>query len=121
MAPTLTRQSVSPTSNVGAARSTPRSPGSLDTTEAPSELSLVVIQLLKGPLYRESHDKLWDSMLKLRAPVADYVGVLGLLLEIDESDGWRTCTAAQRLTRRHRSDLGLQRARRDSNPQPSDP
>jgi hypothetical protein len=57
------------------------------TTEAPSDLSLVVIQLLKGPLYQESHDKLWDSMLKLRAQVADYVGVPGLLLEIDESDG----------------------------------
>jgi len=57
-------------------------------TKAPSDLSLVVIQLLKGPLYRESHDKLWDSMVKLRARVADYVGEIGLLLEVDESDGY---------------------------------
>jgi len=57
-------------------------------TGAPSDLSLVVIQLLKGPLYRESHDKLWDSMVKLRARVADYVGEIGLLLEVDESDGY---------------------------------
>jgi hypothetical protein len=57
-------------------------------TEAPSDLSLVVIQLLKGPLYRESYDKLWDSMVKLRVRVADYVGEIGLLLEVDESDGY---------------------------------
>lgn len=53
---------------------------SLAAAEAPSDLSLVVIQLLKGPLYLDRHDKLWDSMLKLRAQVADYVGVLGLVL-----------------------------------------
>jgi hypothetical protein len=57
-------------------------------TAAPSELSLVVIQLLKGPLYLDRHDKLWESMLKLRAQVADYVGVLGLSLDVDESDGY---------------------------------
>lgn len=60
----------------------------VDAAEAPSDLSLVVIQLLKGPIYLDRHDKLWDSMLKLRAQVADYVGVLGLMLEVDESDGY---------------------------------
>ena len=54
----------------------------------PSELSLTVIQLLKGPLYRDTHDKLWDSVLRLRARVNDYVATLGLLLEVDESDGY---------------------------------
>lgn len=58
------------------------------TTEAPGDLSLVVIQLLKGPLYRDGHEKLWEPMLKLRARVADYVSVLGLVLEVDESDGY---------------------------------
>lgn len=58
------------------------------TTEAPGDLSLVVIQLLKGPLYRDTHEKLWEPMLKLRAGVADYVSVLGLVLEVDEGDGY---------------------------------
>lgn len=55
--------------------------------DGPSELSLVVIQLLKGPLYRDSHDKLWDAMVRLRARISDYVAILGLLLEVDEGDG----------------------------------
>jgi hypothetical protein len=58
------------------------------TAGGPSELSLVVIQLMKGPLYRDSHERLWDPLLKLRSRVADYVGVLGLRLEVDESDGY---------------------------------
>lgn len=56
--------------------------------DGPSELSLVVIQLMKGPLYRDSHERLWDPLLKLRSRVGDYVGVLGLRLEVDESDGY---------------------------------
>lgn len=54
----------------------------------PSDLSLVVIQLLKGPLYRDDTEKLWDAMLRLRSRVSDYVATLGLLLEVDESDGF---------------------------------
>lgn len=53
-----------------------------------SDLSLVVIQLFKGPLYRESHEKLWDALVRLRARVSDYVATIGLLLEVDESDGY---------------------------------
>ncbi len=57
-------------------------------SERPSDLSLVLIQLFKGPLYRDTHEKLWDPMLKLRAPVSDHVAVLGLQVEIDESEGY---------------------------------
>ena len=53
-----------------------------------SDLSLVVIQLYKGPLYRDSHEKLWDPLVRLRARVSDYVATIGLLLEVDESDGY---------------------------------
>jgi hypothetical protein len=56
--------------------------------DAPSELSLVVIQLFKGPLYRGTHERLWEPLVKLRSRVSDYVGVLGLRLEVDESDGY---------------------------------
>jgi hypothetical protein len=57
-------------------------------SERPSDLSLVLIQLFKGPLYRDTHEKLWDPLLKLRAPVSDHVAVLGLQVEIDESEGY---------------------------------
>lgn len=57
-------------------------------SERPSDLSLVLIHLFKGPLYRDTHEKLWDPMLKLRAPVSDHVAVLGLQVEIDESEGY---------------------------------
>lgn len=53
-----------------------------------SELSPLVIQLLKGPLYRDTHDTLWEPLLRERAQVADYVAVLGLRVEVDETDGF---------------------------------
>lgn len=58
------------------------------TALEPSPLSLVLIQLFKGPVYRDTHDKLWEPLLKLRAPVSDHVAVLGLQVEIDESEGY---------------------------------
>jgi len=57
-------------------------------SEGPSELSRVLIQLFKGAVYRDSHDKLWDVMLRLRAPISDHVAVLGLSIEVDESEGY---------------------------------
>ena len=56
--------------------------------QRPSDLSLVLIQLFRGPLYRDTHEKLWDPLLKLRAPVSDHVAVLGLQVEVDESEGY---------------------------------
>lgn len=61
---------------------------SVDVGNAPSDLSLVVIQLLKGPLYRDSHEKLWAPLIRLQARVSDYVATIGLLLEVDENDGY---------------------------------
>lgn len=54
----------------------------------PSELSLVVIALFKGPLYRDTHEALWPLLSKLRSRVADHVAVMGLRLEIDDSEGY---------------------------------
>lgn len=59
-----------------------------DVNAGPSELSLVLIQLFKGPLYRDTHERLWDPLLKHRAAVSDHVAVLGLQLNVDESDGY---------------------------------
>lgn len=54
----------------------------------PSDLSLLVITLFKGPLYRDSHEQLWPTLVRLRSRVADHVGVMGLRLEVDESEGY---------------------------------
>ncbi|MGQ0824680.1 MAG: DUF4194 domain-containing protein [Actinomycetota bacterium] len=57
-------------------------------TEGPSDLSRVLVQLFKGPVYLDTHEKVWDALSKLRPPVNDYVGVLGLQLVVDESEGY---------------------------------
>lgn len=63
-------------------------PEASGSTNQPDELSLVVIQLFKGPIYREVHDKLWEPLGRHRRRVTDHVAVLGLRLEIDETDGF---------------------------------
>jgi hypothetical protein len=57
-------------------------------TNRPDEVSLLVIQLFKGPLSRDSHEKLWEPLTRHRRRVADHVAVLGLRLEVDETDGY---------------------------------
>jgi hypothetical protein len=56
--------------------------------QGPSELSLVAVNLMKGPLYRDSQARLWASLLRLRAQVADHFTVLGLIVEVDEAEGY---------------------------------
>jgi hypothetical protein len=56
-----------------------------DATSA--DLSTLVITLLKGVLYREGGERLWNALLSLQARVRDYVGVLGLELVLDEAEG----------------------------------
>lgn len=78
---------------------------------APDDLSLVTIALLRGPVTRESDEKLWSVLTKIEHRVADYVGVLGLRLMLDESDGYAFLRSARedeveaefpRLVNRHR-------------------
>lgn len=52
------------------------------------DLSTLVIRLLKGVLYREGDERLWDLLLNLQARVRDYVSVLGLELALDEAEGY---------------------------------
>ena len=54
----------------------------------PSDLSLVLVHLMKGPLYRDTHDKLWGLLLGACHQVSDYVTVLGLSVVIDEAEGY---------------------------------
>jgi len=62
------------------------------TTAAPArrelDLSLVVTQLMKGPLYQDLHPKAWRHLLPLQPHVRDYVAVIGLTLMVDEAEGY---------------------------------
>ena len=52
------------------------------------DLSTLVISLLKGVLYRETDERLWETLNRLQAQVRDYVAVLGLDLVVDEAEGY---------------------------------
>lgn len=51
------------------------------------ELSTLLITLLKGVIYREGNEPLWQVLLKLQTRVRDHVSVLGLELVLDEAEG----------------------------------
>lgn len=56
--------------------------------EIVSELSALVVPLLKGVIYQEDNPGLWSSLLNLQPRVRDYVAVLGLELILDEAEGY---------------------------------
>jgi hypothetical protein len=51
-------------------------------------LSALLINLLRGVLYRDSDERLWESLLNLQARVRDYVTLLHLDLVLDEAEGY---------------------------------
>jgi hypothetical protein len=55
---------------------------------AEPNLSLAVTQLMKGVVYRDTHDRAWRSLLELQPQARDYVDVLGLQVVIDEAEGY---------------------------------
>lgn len=57
-------------------------------SQGPSELSIVVTQLLKGVVYRDVHEKQWVHLCALRNQVSDYLSVIGLMVEVDEAEGY---------------------------------
>jgi Domain of unknown function (DUF4194) len=52
------------------------------------DLSLVVTHLVKGVVYRDTHEKVWHHLLPLQAQVRDYVAVMGLTVVIDDAEGY---------------------------------
>jgi len=52
------------------------------------DLAPVLIALFKGVLYQDQHAELWQSLLRLAAPLRDHIGLLGLELMLDESEGY---------------------------------
>jgi len=53
-----------------------------------TDLSTIVIPLLKGVMYRDADAGQWSAMLNLQGRVRDYVAVLGLELMLDEAEGY---------------------------------
>ena len=51
-------------------------------------LSLAVIPLMKGVVYRDGNGGAWQQVQQLQAQVRDYVDVLGLQVVIDEAEGY---------------------------------
>jgi Domain of unknown function (DUF4194) len=60
----------------------------IDAPNEPTDLSLVLVHLMKGPLYRDVHEKYWGLLLGLRNQVGDYVSVLGMSVVVDEAEGY---------------------------------
>jgi len=52
------------------------------------ELSVLLISLLKGVIYKDSEVHKWQQLIGLQASVRDYVSVLGLELILDEAEGY---------------------------------
>ena len=56
-------------------------------TQGPA-LPRIVIGLMKGVVYQDADESLWQDLLALQARVRDYVAVLGLELILDEAEGY---------------------------------
>ncbi len=53
-----------------------------------ADLSVLLITLLKGVLYRDADERRWAALLNLQARVRDSVAVLNLELVLDEAEGY---------------------------------
>lgn len=64
----------------------------MSTTSAVSRnelsLPLVVTHLLKGVVYRDTNEQVWQNLVQLVPRVSDYVATMGLVVVVDESEGY---------------------------------
>lgn len=51
-------------------------------------LPLVVTHLMKGVVYRDTHEKVWQHLVQLVSRISDYVATMGLVVVVDESEGY---------------------------------
>src|SRR6516164_8174474 len=54
-------------------------------------LPVAVTQLMKGALYRDTHERAWHSLLELQPQARDYLATLNLQIVIDEAEGYAFC------------------------------
>ncbi|WP_081326681.1 DUF4194 domain-containing protein [Ralstonia solanacearum] len=64
------------------------------------ELSILLVHMLKGVLYREDDERLWASLLRLQARVREQAAVLLLDLVLDEAEGYAFLRARLKIPRR---------------------
>lgn len=63
--------------------------GEMELENAPdNRLAVVLITLLKGVVYRDEQEKVWQDLLKLQTAARDYLAVLGLELKLFEEEGY---------------------------------
>jgi hypothetical protein len=68
---------------------TPTTPPQSQPMVTPSsDLSVLLINLLKSVHYRDADERQWASLLNLQARVRDHVAVLNLELVLDEAEGY---------------------------------
>ncbi len=51
-------------------------------------LSVAAIALMKGVVYRDTHEQAWQQVVRLQPQLRDHMGVLGLAVVVDESEGY---------------------------------
>jgi hypothetical protein len=51
-------------------------------------LPLAVTQLMKGVVYRDTHETAWQHLVALVPQISDYVATIGLVVVVDESEGY---------------------------------
>jgi len=54
----------------------------------PADISRPLIALMKGVVFKEKDETLWQSLESGQAAIRDYVGLVGLTLMLDESEGY---------------------------------
>ncbi|MDT8410714.1 MAG: DUF4194 domain-containing protein [Wenzhouxiangellaceae bacterium] len=59
----------------------------MTASPANTSISLALISLLKGVVYRDSHENAWRDLVDQQAAVADYAALIGLELIVDEAEG----------------------------------
>jgi hypothetical protein len=62
--------------------------GNVERDGAGSNLSVPLIALMRGVIYRDDDEMLWQWLLDQQARIRDYVAVLGLEPIIDEGEGY---------------------------------
>lgn len=61
---------------------------SQSTSDTPPQLGEVVVKLMKGVIYRDEQESLWQDLLLLEHHARDYLNVIGLDIVLDEPDGY---------------------------------
>lgn len=57
-------------------------------SEAELAVSTAVITLMRGVVYRETHEDVWATLARTAAPVRDHFALIGVEVVVDDSEGY---------------------------------